>query len=138
MRAKEVFLEAYQAQQKIKQLEQRRQHYIAMATSLSGMSEVNIRSTEKRSRTESAAIGLVETADRLGLQLEHYVAAVRVAEEIIARIEKPRYRDVLSLHYLQGLSWREVSERMHYRDEKSVFRVHGWALLEAEKIISCR
>ena len=131
--AKEILQEAFWAQKELRKLEQRRAHYIAMATSMSGMSETHIRSTEVRSRTESAAIGLVEVADKIGVQMERYLAAVKKAEDIIGKIEKPRYREVLSLHYLEGLPWRTVSERMEYRDEKSVFRVHGWALLEAEK-----
>lgn len=135
MTAKEIFQDAMKAQKEIKLLNGRRAHYIEMATSLSGMSEVYIRSTEKRSRTEAAAIGLVEVADKLGEQGERYLAQVRNAEEIIARLEKPRHRQLLTLRYIEGLSWRSVSDEMGYKDPQSVYRVHGWALLAAEKIL---
>lgn len=135
MRAKEIFQEAYRAQREIKRLEARRQHYLEMAIMVAGMSETNIRSTEKRSRTESAAIGLATVAEKLKEPAEQYLQAVRKAEEIIGRMDKPRYREVLSLHYLEGLPWAEVSDRMGYQDPKSVFRVHGWALMAAEKIL---
>lgn len=135
MRAKEIFMEAYKAQREIKRLESRRQHYLEMAIMVAGMSETNIRSTEKRSRTESAAIGLATVAEKLKEPAEQYLRAVRKAEEIIGQLEKPRHREVLSLHYLEGLPWAEVSDRMGYQDPKSVFRVHGWALMAADKIL---
>ena len=138
MTAKEIFQEAYNAQREIKRLEQRRQHYLEMAIMVAGMSETNIRSTEKRSRTESAAIGLATVAEQLKAPAEQYLQAVRRAEDIIGKLDKPRHREVLSLHYLEGLPWGTVSSRMGYQDPKSVFRVHGWALLSAEKILNGR
>lgn len=138
MTAKEIFQSAYKAQRELRILQRRREHYLEMATSLAGMSETHIRTTEIRSRTESAAIGLVEVAEKMEQPAEEYLQAVRKAEELISRLDKPRHREVLSLHYLQGLPWARVSDMMGYQDPKSVFRVHGWALLSAEKILSGR
>lgn len=135
MTAKEIFQAAYTAQREIRNLESRRDHYIEMAMSASGMSETHIRNTEVRSRTESAAIGLVDVADKLQEQMVAYLGAVKAAEELIAKIEKPRFREVLTLHYLEGRGWAEVGARMGYRDPGSVFRVHRWALKIAEKCI---
>ena len=138
MTAKEIFRAAYEAQKEIKSLQRRRDHYMEIALSAAGMSETHIRNTEVRSRTESAAIGLAMVAAKLEEPMQRYLDAVKQAEEIIQRLDKPRYREVLERHYLEGLSWPEVSQRMGYKDPKSVFRVHGWALMDAEKILACR
>lgn len=138
MTAKEIFRAAYEAQKDIKALQRRREHYLEMALSGSGMSETHIRSTEVKSRTEAAAIGLAAVALELEKPMERYLAAVKRAELIMQRIDKPRYREVLQLHYLEGKPWQQVSAEMGYQDPKSVFRVHGWALQAADKIMSCR
>lgn len=44
-----------------------------------------------------------------------------------------RFRQVLVLRYLEGLSWDQVTREMGYTHPKSVYRVHGWALQAMEK-----
>ena len=134
-RAKDFFLSVRDAEHKLKSLMRRRQHYEEMASNITGMSQGNIRSRENRSRTESAALRLIETAEALDDESEQYAELIRQAEALIKRIEKPRYRDVLELRYLCGLSWRTICDEMGYRDQKSAYRVHGWALAEAQKLL---
>ena len=138
MSAKDIFQAAFRAQKEIRILQQRREHYLTLAMSVAGLSSTPVQGGEKNSRTESAAIGLAEVADKLEKQAEQYLAAIRPAEELIEKLDKPRHREVLSLHYLQGYSWGRVSVMMGYQDPKSVFRVHGWALLAADKILNGR
>ena len=135
MRAKEFFLSVRDAEHKVKSLRQRQRKYKEMACSISGMSETNIRSVGSRSRTETAALRLVDVEEQIADEAEHYVALIEQAEAVIRQISKPRYRQVLELRYLCGLSWRTVSDEMGYRDAKSAFRVHGWALAAAQKIL---
>lgn len=75
-----------------------------------------------------------ETADRL-IELERRVnertrELVRwklAAMDAIRAVEDPRLAEVLELYYIDGLSWAEVSRRMHY-EQSWVFRLHGRAL----------
>lgn len=52
----------------------------------------------------------------------------------IDRIPSAESRLILTLRYINLLSWREIEERM-YLSERSVFRVHGRALREAQEIL---
>ena len=135
MRAKEFFFSVRDAERKIKILRKKQRHYQELAISVGGMSETNIRTVSGRSRTETAALRLVEVEDQIADEAEQYVSLIKKAEAIVMRIEKPRYREVLELRYLCGLSWRSVSDEMGFRDVKSVYRVHGWALAAAQKFL---
>ncbi len=135
MRAKEFFLSVRDAEHKVKSLRRRQRQYWEMACSIGGMSETNIRSVSSRSRTETAALRLVDVGDQIADEAERYVSLIEQAEAVIRQIEKPRYRQVLELRYLCGLSWRTVSDEMGYRGLKSVYQTHGWALAAAQKIL---
>lgn len=135
MTARTVFQEALDARRKIRSIQRRQAYYRDMAVSTAGMSEVRIRSLTGRSRVERAALELVQLADQLEGQAEQYAGAVARAEALIRAIKKPRHQQVLELRYLAGLPWRAVADAMGYADVKSVFRVHGWALLEAQRLL---
>ena len=75
-----------------------------------------------------------ETADKL-IELEQIVnARVRemckvkqLAMEAIEAVKEMRYREVLELYYLDGYTWKQVAEQMHYT-ERNVTMLHGKAL----------
>ena len=77
-----------------------------------------------------------ETADKL-IELERVVNArirdmcrvKRLAMEAIEAVEEMRYREVLELYYLDGLTWEKVAEQMHYTT-RNVTVLHGKALLK--------
>ena len=133
MGAKEFLQSIRDAERRIRAIRAMRAHYLEMACSMTGMSETNIRSTTKRSRVETSALELVELADELGGKAEELVGLVKKAEAVIAQIENPRYREVLSLRYLAGKSWVEVAGAMGYRDVHSAHAMHGWALKEFQR-----
>lgn len=61
------------------------------------------------------------------------------AYQIISRIKEPKHRQVLELYYLMDkkgggfYTWEDVAEIMHY-SEIWVKRLHGYALLDADKV----
>jgi len=135
MRAHAYFARVDEARQEVDTLRRRRDKYIEMATGMSGMSETAIRGNSTRSRVEAAALSLVELSDRLDIAAEGYAQTVREAEALIARLQRPRHRQVLTLRYIEGRKWREITQIMGYTDPKSAFRVHGWALQAAQKLL---
>jgi len=135
MRAKDFFLAVRDAEHKIRVLQSKRRRYQELASSITGMSETNIRSTGNRSRTENAALHLVEVEEQMGDAGEQYVALIETAEKVLGQIKLQRYVDVLTYRYILGLSWRSVADEMRYHDAKSVYRVHGWALAAAQRIL---
>lgn len=79
-----------------------------------------------------------ETADKL-IELEQVVNArvremcevKRLAMEAIEGVEEMRYREVLELYYLDGLTWDKVAETMQL-DRRWVTRLHGKALMKVK------
>lgn len=60
---------------------------------------------------------------------------LRMLEDIEMRIfDLPNYnqRLVIRLHYIQGLSWDEVAQEMHYSKSR-VYAIHGQALTEMRR-----
>ena len=135
MRAKDFFLAVRDAEHKIKVLRAKGRKYRELASSITGMSETNIRSTGNRSRTESAAVRLVDVEDEIADAGEQYVDLIEQAEKVLGQIKTQRYVDVLTYRYILGLSWRSVADEMGYKGPKSVYEVHGWALAAAQRIL---
>lgn len=133
MTAKTLLQEAYDARIEINSLMRRREQYMEIATGTSGFSETAIRSSEVKSKVESSAIKLVEICDKLDKEVAKYADIIAQAEQLISRLERRKYRQVLTLRYIEGKSWKAICEIMGYQDAKSAYRIHGWALEEAEK-----
>lgn len=69
-----------------------------------------------------------------GAELERY----RHVEELIRRLDKPIYRVVLGLRYLQYLNWKQVKQQMeregYLYEERQIFRLHAEALAAAGQL----
>lgn len=63
----------------------------------------------------------------------------REAEKIISQIDDPEYRLLLWLYYLHDpqLTWEQVADKMHVT-ERTVYRMHGKALVAANNVIECQ
>lgn len=131
---KRLLISVVDAQRRIRELLSRREHYRDLATSISGMSENRIRSTDKRSRVETAALALVDLSDALGRQAEQLAQNLREAEELLHQLSNARHSQILSLRYLEARSWEDITRVMGYTDIHSAYRTHGHALAELQKI----
>lgn len=135
MIAKEFFREVRDSQRAIWAIKHRQERYMDMATCLGGMSESTIRSTERRSRVETAALELVDLSQSLGPAAAGYVQVVQQAERVLQAMPTSRYQELLTRRYILGEKWEAIGAAMQYHGEKSVYKAHGWALREAQKIL---
>lgn len=87
------------------------------------------------SRVESAAVGFVDTMQAIQGELGAYAVIVSDAEKMIAKIPQERYRRLLELRYLAGMSLPSVGDELGYKDRNSIYRSHGWALWELEHVL---
>lgn len=82
----------------------------------------------------------LEAYAALADKVDHRIAdliSVRVEIiEAISSLPNPIHREILLNYYVRGLSWREVADLEHY-DIRSVFRIHGSALLALQDVIDC-
>lgn len=124
------------AEREIKTIRARLRHYREMGMGSPGnMSNTPVTHSKGFSSVETAAVGIVDTLNALNANLGAYTAIVRDAEKLIERVPQENYRRLLTLRYLCGMSFRSVSDEMNYTDRNSVYRAHGWALLEFGKVM---
>jgi DNA-directed RNA polymerase specialized sigma24 family protein len=98
------------------------------------MEAERVSGTGERSRVESAVCRMVdfEREQHLTARIDALVDMRKEAERIIARIESPRFRQVLTLRYLQFESWTWTWERIAAEmgcSVRTIHVLHGWALV---------
>ncbi|AHM57215.1 hypothetical protein EAL2_c19340 [Peptoclostridium acidaminophilum DSM 3953] len=60
-----------------------------------------------------------------------------LAQKVTASLDNMSYRLLLEMRYIGGQSWVDVASNIGY-DVRTVFRIHGEALKEIEKIKMCQ
>ncbi len=136
MTAKEFLLSVQRAERELKLISDKRRHYEDLINAIgSHMSMAVVQTSGNSSKTETAAIGLVEYTEILVKKEQEYVALIQKAEELIGKIKQDKFREILTKRYFCGKSWKTIRDEMNYKDEKSVFRCHGYALRELQKVM---
>ena len=136
MTAKQFFQRARSAEQDIRRLERMIDHYTAVGASISskwggvGAGKGNI-----SSKVETGVIGAIMAERSIYEELTRYRQIVAETENVISRIPQDRFREILTLHYLAGMSLADVARSMGYQHTQNLYRAHGWALSAAQKII---
>ena len=108
--------------------------YDAATRGTGSMEAERVSGTGERSRVESAVCRMVdfERDQHLTARIDALVDMRQAAERIISRIESPRFRQVLTLRYLQTESWtwgwRRIASVMGL-PLTTVYELHGWALV---------
>ena len=136
--ARELFRSVLHAERELRDVLAMREHYLALATGGAGVTSVRRMRGNHHSRVESSALALADLLDDLDERERTYAQLSRKADLLIARLDKPHHRQVLRLRYLCGMNWEEIATRMDYSNVRSAYRTHGWALLEAERIMGAR
>lgn len=123
------------AEREMRLLAAKKRHFedvgFSITTRITGMPGSGQRGASK---VEMAAVGMVDVMAQLQKQIDEYARIIQDAENLIARIPQEKYRQLLTLRYLAGMSWPSISDEMGYRDRNSVYRAHGYALIEAKKV----
>jgi len=125
------------AEKEIKVLRARVGHYEDIGLTITHFStDTPVKASKGSSRVETAAVGIVDTLNALNANLGAYETIVRDAENMINRVPQENYRRLLTYRYLCGMSFRSISDELRYTDRNSVYRAHGWAILELKKILN--
>lgn len=136
MTAKEFLLSVQRAKHELKLISARKKHYSDLIFSIgSNIKPIVVQTSGNTSKTETAAVGLVDLNALLEEKEKDLVALIEKAEKKIDLIEQEKFREVLIRKYLCGQSWKTIRDEMGYKDEKSVYRCHGYALRELQKLL---
>ena len=136
MTAKKYVENVQEAEQELKLIADQRQHYLelggALGANFGGMPGAH----DNHSRVEIAAVGMADLMTELDRKAVQYAELVNQARSLVDRIETPNFRKVLIYHYFLGKPMKEITNIMGFQDEKSVYRVRGFALRELGKLIA--
>lgn len=136
MRAKEFFDQVQNAESELKVLNAKLRHYEEIGLSMGGATGVIGNRQKGTSRVELAACGAVDALMGLEDKRAAYMAIIARAEAVIDKVPQDKYRKLLTYRYLCQWSFRSISDELHYNDPNSIYRAHGWALAEAQKILN--
>ena len=136
MQAREFMEQVQKAEKELHIIGAKRRQYedLMMAIGMK-VKTVVISKSGNTSKTETAAIGLLEMTEQLADKEREYTALVKRAEELIGKLKQDNFQKVLTYKYLCNMSWKSIRDEMGYKDEKSVYRCHGYALRELQKIM---
>ena len=135
MQAKLFFQKVQRAEAELKVLNAKRRHYIELGTSMGAPLGPVGGSHNPTSRVENSVIGMMDLTDKLDSKIREYEGVIREAEALIEKIPQEKYRQILTYRYLCGWSFKSISDEVGYTDPNSIYRSHGWALAEADKIM---
>ena len=137
MTAKAYFQAVLAAERELKLIRAKIRHYEDIGLSITGgsLDAPVVCHSRGASRVEAAAMGIFDATKALETQAAEYVKVIQAAEKVISQIRQERYRQILTLRYLAGWSWRSISDELRYNDQKSVYRAHGFALMRAQEIL---
>jgi len=137
MKAKDYFRQIRSIERELKLLRARIRHYNDIGLSITGgtMDSPVVSHSRGSSRVETAAIGLYEAKFALERQVDEYVIRIREAEQMVSFLANERYRQILTLRYLADWTWKSISDELGYRDPKSVYKAHGYALAAVQEIL---
>lgn len=132
---KHFFEQVRDAGFEIKTIKRQQERYEELGRSLgcnlSGMPSYR----QPTSKVEMAAIELADLYTDLGDTALLLCSLIRKGQAIIDAMPTRRYRQLLTERYINLGSWTEVTRRLGYQDDKSVFRALGEALREAENVV---
>lgn len=139
MRAKEFFRQVRVAESELKMLNAKLEHFEDLGMSISaGIGGTLGNRNRAASRVELAACGAVDALTAIRDLQRAYGAIIAKAEAVIKEVPQEKYRLLLNYHYLCGKSLRWISDELDYEDPNSIYRAHGWAMREVQKILDRR
>ena len=128
MTAKEYLWRVRDAERELKQLEQAYTQARADILHLKGIAYDADKVTGGKIGDLSDAIAALEGyAQRLNAKLDELINLRETAKKLIDTLKDGRYREVLTLRYLDGQSWEQVAVTMGYT-YRGVTGLHGKAL----------
>ena len=90
--------------------------------------------TTKRNTSEDKLIKLADKSSEIDLKIDELVDFKITMGNHINQLEDERHRVILREHYINGLSFLEISKSLGYT-ERHLYRIHGDALLKFQDIL---
>ena len=112
--------------QKILELDAVRSLCEKVTPSYSGMPQQPGNSTK-----DNSYLRLVTMSQKIDREIDRYVDMREEIQTAISMVDDIQLRTLLSLRYINGLTWEKIAVEMNY-DYRWILRLHGKALSEIE------
>lgn len=136
MTAKEYMHGIRQIRRKIRLLEEQIERDTILAAGVGAIryDKANVQTSPVADRMLNIVAKIIETTDKLKEEIHNLQIK---EEELIGYLSliDEQYERILTYHYLDGADWQEVSELMHYTNDKYVYEVKEKALAALDVVL---
>lgn len=134
MKAKEFMEQVGKAERDLLAISAHKRHLMDLATAI-GVNLTGMPGKQGGSSRVENVVSIIDLTVELADKEREYTQLVVKAKELIGKIPQEKFQNLLILKYLCDHSWKTIRDEMGYKDEKSVFRCHGYALKALQKLL---
>jgi len=91
----------------------------------------------EKSKMESTIVKVIDLENEINADIDRLVDFKKDIQDTINKMDDINQQLLLELRYLSGKGWDEIAASMGY-DPRTVYRIHGKALKEFEKMKMCQ
>lgn len=106
------------------------------ARSVTGSAETSVSASGTGDRVGSAAARIAGLERGIQSDIDSYVTLRAEITAVIDKVPDSLYVDILYRRYVHGQTWEKIAEEMNYAI-RHVYRLHGQALREVSRVMTC-
>ena len=91
----------------------------------------------EKSKMESTMVKVIDLEHEINADIDRLVNLKKDIQDTINKMDDINQQLLLELRYLSGKGWEEIAASMGY-DPRTVYRIHGKALKEFERMKMCQ
>ena len=91
----------------------------------------------EKSKMESTMVKVIDLEHEINADIDRLVNLKKDIQDTINKMDDINQQLLLELRYLSGNGWDEIAASMGY-DPRTVYRIHGKALKEFERMKMCQ
>lgn len=91
----------------------------------------------EKSKMESTIVKVIDLENEINADIDRLVDLKKDIQDTINMMDDINQQLLLELRYLSGKGWDEIAASMGY-DPRTVYRIHGKALKEFERMKMCQ
>ncbi|MGF7184733.1 DNA-directed RNA polymerase specialized sigma subunit [Desulfitispora alkaliphila] len=91
----------------------------------------------EKSKMESTIVKVIDLENEINADIDRLIDLKRDIQDTINKMDDINQQLLLELRYLSGKGWDEIAATMGY-DPRTVYRIHGKALKEFERMKLCQ
>lgn len=134
MTAKEWLSRGREANSRIKELEREKQRLYETAVRTVGYSTPDRVQTSPGNTQERNMVLYSSASQKIDEETTELLKVIDEIAELIAKVENITYRRLLSMRYIEFMTWEDIAYEMYY-NVRHIYKVHEKALIEADKIL---